>query len=278
MTVRLGPSGWVLLIVVNVFLWAPLVVVAMLGFSDANSMTFPPPAYSTRWLSALLSDPVWTQSITTSLMIGFVTVLLSLLLGVPLGLGLARGAIGQHVSIQALVATPLILPAISLAVGFYFVFAMLKVLDSMIPLVVAHTTVGVSYVVITVVSASRSLDPRLEAAARTMGASFGKALVTITLPLISVGIIGGAVLAFLHSWDDVVGALMLGTARVQPFPLKLWGEMQNVLNPISATAAVLLSTVSIAILFMGALVVVTRRRRVPTGQAANVLLRSGASS
>lgn len=278
MTIRLGPFGWILLILVNVFLWAPLVVVAMLGFSDANSMTFPPPAYSTRWLSALLSDPVWTQSITTSLLIGSVTVLLSLVLGVPLGLGLARGAIGRHYSVQALVATPLILPAISLAVGFYFVFATLKILDSIVPLVVAHTTVGVSYVVVTVVSASRTLDPRLEAAARTMGASFSKALITITLPLISVGIIGGAVLAFLHSWDDVVGALMLGTARVQPFPLKLWGEMQNVLNPLAATAAVLLSLVSIAILLFGGLVVLLRRRRMPAGQATNVLLRSGASS
>jgi putative spermidine/putrescine transport system permease protein len=277
-TIRLGGIGWTGVVLVNIFLWAPLVVVGMLGFSDANSMTFPPPAYSTRWLSTLVTDPLWTHSIWTSAWIGLITVALSLALGVPLGLGLAKGRIGGSSLVQGLVVAPLILPAISLAIGFYFVSARLMILDSMLPLVLAHTTVGVSFVVATVAAAARSVDKSLEPAARTLGASFLRSTWDITLPMISAGIIGGGVLAFLHSWDDVVNALMLGTARVQPFPLKLWAEMQHVLNPVAATAAVLLSAVGIGVLGVSGILLAGRRKRMPKGQAAGIILRNGASS
>lgn len=275
-TVKLGIAGWIAVIAVNVFLWAPLAVIGMLGFSDANSMTFPPPQYSARWLSTLVTDPQWTHSISTSLWIGVITVVLSVMLGVPLGLGIARGRIGRSPVAHALVAAPLILPAISLAIGFYFVSARLRILDSMLPLILSHTTVGISFMVATVSAAARSLDKALEPAARTLGASFLRSIWDVTVPMISAGIIGGAVLAFLHSWDDVVNALMLGTARVQPFPLKLWAEMQHVLNPIAATAAVLLSGVGIGLFSLAALLVFLRRKQMPAGQAAGILLRRGA--
>lgn len=275
-TLRLGWIGWLSVIIVNVFLWAPLVVIGMLGFSDANSMTFPPPAYSTRWLSSLVTDPLWMHSISTSLWIGVITVILSVVLGVPLGLGLARGQLGKWPAVQALVAAPLILPAISLAIGFYFVSARLQILDSMLPLILSHTTVGISFMVATVSAAARSVDNALEPAARTLGASFLRSIWDVTLPMILAGVIGGAVLAFLHSWDDVVSALMLGTARTQPFPLKLWAEMQHVLNPVAATAAVLLSGVGIGLFGLATLIVLFRSKRMPAGQATGILLRHGA--
>lgn len=276
-TVKLGLAGWISLVLVNIFLWAPLIVIAMLGFSDANSMTFPPPAYSLRWLHTLVTDPEWTSAIKTSMSIGALTVILSLVLGIPLGLGIARGKIGRSVALQALVAAPLILPAISLAIGFYFVAAKLMILDSLLPLILAHTTVGISFVVVTVVAAARSIDVSLEPAARTLGASFFRSIWDVTLPMISVGVIGGAALAFLHSWDDVVNALMLGTARFQPFPQKIWSEMQHVLNPMAAAAAVLLSIVGIGILGFAGLFVAIRKSRVPKEQVQNVILRNGAS-
>jgi len=274
-TVKLGVAGWILLAIVNVFLWLPLLVIAVLAFSDANSITFPPPAYSLRWLSTLVTDDVWRRAIETSAFIGLASTALSLLLGVPLALGLSRGAIGRFTAVQGAVVAPLILPGISLAIGFYFVAAWTRLLGTSVPLIVAHTTVGISYVVVTVLAADRSLDKSLEPAARTLGASFLRAIADVTLPLVSVGIIGGAVLAFLHSWDDVVNALMLGSARVRTFPFHLWNEMQHVLIPIAATAAMLLSVVSISVLALAGLLLVVRRKQMPANLAESVVLRKG---
>lgn len=273
--IRLGIAGWIGIIVVNLFLWAPLAVIGMLAFSDANSLTFPPPAYSTRWLTLLMTDTGWRTAIATSGKLASSVTVLSVVIGVPLALGLAKGRIGRSRAVQGLVAAPIILPAVSLAIGFYFVFAWLGLIDTIIPLVVAHTSVGIAFVVVTVTAAYKGLDPAFEPAARTLGASLFHATWSVTLPLIFVGIIGGAVLAFLNSWDDVINPLMLGTARVQPFPLKLWGEMQNVLNPIAATAAFLLSAFSITVLAVVTAIVAARRSRMPKNQAASVIFRQG---
>jgi len=275
-SVRLGIAGWVAVILVNVFLWAPLIVIGILAFSDANSMTFPPPRFSTRWFEVLATDPDWTDAILTSVQLGIACTGLSLLLGVPLGLGLSRGAIGSSKLAQGLVAAPMVMPAICLAIGFYFVSAKFGLLGTLFPLVVAHATVSVPYVVVTVYAADRSIDKALEPAARTLGASFLRAIWSITLPLIGVGVAGGAVLAFLHSWDDIVNALMLGTAVIRPFPMKLWNEMQHVLYPIADSAAVLLSVVSIVVLGSVGLMLYVIKNRMPENFAASIIFRKNA--
>lgn len=275
---KMGPAGWILSVAVVLFLVAPLVVIGMLGFSDANSLTFPPPNYSVKWFSTLLSDSEWRTSIGTSIRLALTSTFLGLLIGVPLALGLARGRIGKVRLFHALVAAPLIIPTVSLAIGFYFVSAKAGQLDTLVPLIMAHITLGLPLIVITVLAAERSLDPQLEPAARTLGASFSRTLFRITLPLIMPGIVAGAVFAFLASWDDITNAVFLGTARVRPLPLKLWNSMQFELSPVIAAAGALMSAVSLSIIGVLAAVFVLRRKRMSRNMAENIALRTGGKS
>lgn len=275
---KMGPAGWICAIAVMVFLVAPLVVVGMLGFSGANNLTFPPPSYSTRWFSTLLDDGEWRTSIGTSVRLALTSTVLGLIVGVPLALGLARGRIGKVKAIHALVAAPLIIPAVSLAIGYYFVSAKTKQLDTLVPLIMAHITLGLPLIVVTVLAAERSLDPKLEPAARTLGASFSRTLFRITLPLIMPGVIAGAVFAFLASWDDITNAVFLGTARVRPLPLKLWNSMQFELSPIIAAAGGLMSAVSLAIVGLLTVLYLLRRKRMSKETAESIVLRGGGNS
>jgi ABC-type spermidine/putrescine transport system permease subunit II len=272
---KMGPAGWICVLLVVLFLVAPLAVIGILSFSGASSLTFPPPSYSTKWFSTLLGDSEWRSSIGTSVRLAGTSTVLGLVVGVPLALGLSRGRIGRFRAIHGLVAAPLIIPTVSLAIGFYFVSAKAHLLDTLVPLVMAHVTLGLPLIVITVLAAERSLDPQLEPAARTLGASFVRTLARITLPLIAPGIIAGAVFAFLASWDDITNAVFLGTARIRPFPLKLWNAMQFELSPIIASAAALMSAVSLALVGAVTLIYVVRRKRMSERLAENVVLRTG---
>lgn len=272
---RMGPAGWVFAIAVTIFLVAPLVVVGMLGFSNAGNLQFPPPGYSTRWFSSLLQPGDWRTSIGTSVRLALTSTAFGLLIGVPLALGLARGRVGKLRVFHGLVAAPLIIPTVSLAIGFYFVSARTGQLDTLVPLIMAHVTLGLPLIVVTVLAAERSLDPKLEPAARTLGASFGRTLLRITLPLIMPGVVAGAVFAFLASWDDITNAVFLGTARVRPLPLKLWNSMQFELSPIIAAAGVLMSVVSLSVITLVALGYVSRRKRMTRDIAQNIVLRTG---
>lgn len=276
-TYRMGPAGWIACLLVATFLLAPLVVVGVLAFSDANSLTFPPPSYSGRWFGELTSDAEWTTSMRTSFRVAAISTGLGLVIGIPLALGLSRGRIGRYRVVHALVAAPMIIPVVSLAIGFYFVAAETGTLDSIVPLVLAHTTLGLPLIVVTVMAADRGRDPSLEPAAQTMGASFPTMLRRVTLPLLAPGIIAGAVFAFLASWDDIVNAVFLGTARVRPFPLKLWNEMQFTLSPIVAAAAVLMSAVSLGLVAVAAGGFALRRKRISRQVAENIILQRGES-
>lgn len=274
----MGWAGWLAVSLVLVFLMAPLAVIAILGFSSGNSLTFPPESFSTRWFGKLLGDREWRDSIGTSVRLALTSTALALAVGVPLALGLSRGRIGRIKAVHGLVAAPLIIPVVTLAIGFYFVSAKLDQLDTLLPLIMAHLTLGLPLVVVTVVAAERNLDPRLEPAARTLGASFLRTLMRITLPLIVPGVIAGAVFAFLSSWDDITNAIFLGNGRIRPFPLKLWNSMQFELSPIVAAAAVLLSAVSLGVVAVVALFFFLRRRRISRQMAEGVLLRRGPAS
>lgn len=275
---KMGTFGWIACIAVALFLLAPLVVIGILAFSGSHSLTFPPPSYSTKWFTELTSDSEWTTSMATSFRLALTSTAIGLAFGVPLALGLSRGKIGRFRGVQALVAAPLIVPVVSIAIGFYFVSAKFGILDSLAPLVIAHVTLGLPLIVVTVLAADRGIDPWLEPASRTLGASFGRTLWKVTLPLIAPGVAAGAVFAFLTSWDDIVNAVFLGTARVRPFPLKLWNEMQFALSPIVAAAAVLMSAISLGLVTVLAVTYALRRNRMSRQVAENIVLRSTGGS
>jgi putative spermidine/putrescine transport system permease protein len=256
------------------FILAPLVVVLMTAFSDAKLLDFPPKGYSTYWLSTLTSSVAWTDSMKMSFKIAGYSCLLAVLLGVPLGLGLARGRLGRSRLVHAFVLAPMIVPVISLSIGFYFVSAKLGILGTMAPLIMADVTLGLPLVVVAVLATVRGLDPALEPAARTLGASMPKVLKSVTLPLLLPGIVAGAVFAFLQSWDDIMNALFLATARTTTFPLRLWNEIHFSLTPIVATAAVLLSVIAMSVVALAGLAYWLRRRSISRQVARNILLRS----
>jgi len=253
---------------------APLVVVLMTAFSDAKLLDFPPKSYSTYWLSTLTSSVPWTDSMKMSFKIAGYSCVLAVLLGVPLGLGLARGRLGRSRAVHAFVLAPMIVPVISLSIGFYFVSAKLGILGTMAPLIMADVTLGLPLVVVAVLATVRGLDPALEPAARTLGASMPKVLRSVTLPLLAPGIVAGAVFAFLQSWDDIMNALFLATARTTTFPLRLWNEIHFSLTPIVATAAVLLSVIAMSVVALAGLAYWLRRRSISRQVARNILLRS----
>ena len=82
---------------------------------------------------------------------------------------------------------PLIIPAIVYAIGLYRWFGRCDLLDRFLGVTLAHGVTGIPYVVITVSTALAGFDPRLEQAARGMGASLGQTLRWVILPRIAPG-------------------------------------------------------------------------------------------
>ncbi|RYJ02258.1 MAG: ABC transporter permease subunit, partial [Acetobacteraceae bacterium] len=162
--------------------------------------------------------------------------------------------------LRAVMLLPLIIPSIVYAIGLYRYFGKLDLLDRFLGVTLAHGVTGIPYVIITVSTALAAFDPRLEQAARGMGASLGQTLRWVILPRIFPGIASGAIFAFIHSWDELVMVLFIASRQVFTLPRKIWDGINENLDPSMAAVAVLLILFTIALLAVDGLL---RSRRDP---------------
>jgi putative spermidine/putrescine transport system permease protein len=167
------------------------------------------------------------------------TALLSLALGVPLAFHLARGRRRIMVALLDRLATlPLMVPSIITAIAIYGLFAPLRLIGTWYGLVLAHTVLGLPFVVIVVAAALRNFDISLEQAALGLGAGRGRAILHVTLPQIRASLFTGAFFAFMASFDDLVLALFLSGSNMT-LPRKTFENVMFSIDPTIAAVSVL---------------------------------------
>ena len=114
-----------------------------------------------------------------SLIVGISATLLATLLGTLAALGMWRARFPGQGLVLALLISPMVVPVIIIAVGVYFAFAPLGLTDGYVGLILAHTTLAVPFVVVTVLAtlvrlrphaAARRREPRCAAARRRSAA------------------------------------------------------------------------------------------------------------
>ena len=233
---------------VLLFLVLPVLVVVPLSFSDSLYLDFPPRGFSLQWYERFLGSREWTGALWTSLQVGVLATLLATALGTAAALGLARGRFRGKALLAAFLVSPMIVPVVVLAIALHAVYARLGLSGTFAGLVLAHAGLGLPFVVVTVSATLTRLDPRLEQAALSLGASPWGAFRHVMLPLIRPGVITGALLAFITSWDEVVVALFVGGTRSSTLPRRMWEGLRSEIDPTLAAVSTLLVALSLALL------------------------------
>ncbi len=241
------------------FLMVPTLVVVPMSFTASNALTFPPEGFSTRWYEKMLTDPQWSNGFIHSAQVAFLTAALATVLGTLAALGTVRGRFPGRSAVNALILSPLIVPVIIIAIGMFSLFVRWKITGSIVGLVIAHTALALPFVVINVATSLRTIDRNLELAAMSLGANPVRTFLHITLPMILPGMFAGALFAFITSWDEVVVAIFLTTARFRTLPVEMWEQVRQVVDPTVAAVSTTLLAVTTTILLL-ALVV---RRQTP---------------
>jgi putative spermidine/putrescine transport system permease protein len=235
-------------ICVLLFLALPIVVVTLLSFSSASYLTFPPPAFGVRWYEAYLGSREWLASTWLSLVVASCVVVLSTVLGSLAALGLAGLRGPARAAIAALIVAPLIVPGIIAAIGIYYAFSRYHLVGTPAGLVLAHTCLAVPFVVTSVSASLAGLDRRLEQAALGLGATPWGTFRQVTLPLISPGVLVGALFAFITSFDELIVALFLSGSGAVTLPRRMWDDLRFAIDPTIAAVSVLTIVLTAAVL------------------------------
>lgn len=237
------------------FLIFPILVIIPLSFNPLPYFTFTremimldPAGYSWINYQDFFTNPEWQRAVKNSFLIAPAATLLSTLLGTLAAIGLSRPHVPFRRSIMAIMISPMIVPLIISAAGMYFFYSRMGLHGSYIGVVLAHTALGIPFVIITVTATLVGFDTSLTRAAASLGAGPFRTFLKIQAPLIMPGIISGALFAFITSFDEVVVVLFVGSEAQKTMPWQMFIGLNQNLSPTILAAATLMVILSIALL------------------------------
>lgn len=233
-----------------VFLLAPLLLVIPLSFSAANNMAWPPPGWSTRWYAAIPEQDGLIQAALNSLALGGLVVTCCLVLGIPAALALDRGRFPGREALMALITAPLLLPTIVIGIALLMMFVRMGLLGSWTGLVLGHLTITLPYAVRVLSTALSTLPPGIEDAARSLGASPFRVFRRVTLPMMVPGVVATAAITFLVSFDEVVISLFVVGPQLTTLPVALFRYVESRTDPLVAAVSTLLVALTMLVVFV----------------------------
>ncbi|PTB19052.1 polyamine ABC transporter permease [Trinickia symbiotica] len=248
----------VLCVLIFAFLLLPLLVIIPLSFNALPYFSFTPgmlrlspSAYSLQWYEEVIGSRYWQLALWNSLFIGLFSTAIATVLGTLAALGMERARFPGKELVSAGLLLPIFAPTIVLATGLYFLYAKLGLLETRTGIIFAHAAIASPYVLISVRAALSMVDSRLTKAAQNLGANPVSAFLTVTLPLALPGVIGGAVLAFVTSFDELVIVLFIGGGDTTTIPRQMWTGVREDLSPrVLAVSTMLTVSAVVALTFI----------------------------
>lgn len=254
---------WILAILVLLFLVFPLIVVVPKSFSPSAILQFPPTGLSLRWYQDFFGDLSWLEALWLSIKLGLAVAVLATLLGLGAAVALVRFVSFGKGPIRALALSPLIAPVIVTAIGLFDIMTRLDLVGTFLGLLLSHTVLALPFPFFILENALKSIDPNLEDAAVSLGASRLRAFWKVAVPLILPSLFGAALFAFLASWDEVVIVLFVGGALLQTLPVQMFQFLTTEVRPTIAAASTMLIA-ALLLVFLTSRIV--RMRRMPAAQ------------
>jgi putative spermidine/putrescine transport system permease protein len=232
------------------FLLAPLAVLVVSSFNSTASLAFPPSGFSLRWYDEVLSSPGWLVSFQLSGLLALLVVITTVVIATPAGYALARRELPGKSVIAGLALAPLLVPEIIIALGLLYYLQGLHLINTVAGLWLAHSLIALPYALRAIMVSATGLDPVLERAAASLGASRTRTFWTVTLPLMRPGIVAGAVFAAVTSLGEIAITQLISGANTVTVPVRIFSAVQFQLDPSVAAVSTLLMAASVIVLLV----------------------------
>lgn len=250
---RNGPFALLFSALFAVFMLAPLVVVIGVAFTPEGFLEFPPSGLSLRWFRAILANPDFIDAAWTSLKLGIASASLATLLAVPAGLAIGRGRFAGRNALQGLFLSPLTVPTVVLGIAFLRFLSLAGMNGTFVGLMLCHAIIIMPFVLRLVLASVVGLDRSIEKAAVSLGASDWTVFRRVTLPSILPGVIGGWVLAFITSFDELTVTVFIVSPTTTTLPVRLFSHITQTTDPLVASIS------AVAIFFTVGLMLIVDR-------------------
>jgi len=209
---------------------------------------------------AAFSSPALQAGLVHSLIVALGVTIVASGSGALAGYGLTHLRRSSRVSgnYEFWVLSSRMAPPIAVAIPMFFVYTRVHLEDTLEGLIIAEVTTVVGIVTWIMIEAFRSIPMDLTEAAESDGCSSWQAFSRVALPLARPGLVGGATIAFLFTWNEFLLALILTNTQAQTAPLVLYTyigyETFSISQLAAASCLVLIPTMLVVALFQKQLI------------------------
>ena len=266
---RAGAAPWLLsapaLLLFGALLLVPLVLTLLLSFRVFSDVAGVQTAYTLKNYAEVVSDPYYAEIFLRTAGLALAVTLLSVLLGVPETIVLARMKRPWQSLCLLIVLGPLLISVVVRTLGWQILLGNNGVLNNalqalhitsepirlvftMTGMIVALTHVLVPFMVMSVWATLQKLDPQVEWAGLSLGGSPLRVFRRVVLPQIMPGVLSGSIIVFALSASAFATPALIGGRRLKVVATAAYDEFLGTLNwPLGASIAVLLLVANVAI-------------------------------
>ncbi|QDG68466.1 iron ABC transporter permease [Pseudarthrobacter sp. NIBRBAC000502772] len=264
------------------FLMAPPATIALLSFTVDGSWTTQilPPDYTLDNFARIFTDPVTLRPILVSAQMSFVAMIGCILVGVLAAWVVTRWKGPGRGLLDVMVMLPWALPGTVIGVNIVTAFATpgpfnlgQVLIGSLWILPVAYFVRFLALVFRSANASLAQIDPSVEEAARNLGAGPWRALRTVTVPLMSRGILAGALMAFIQGFGEYVASVVVYPARFAPLSVEIYNRIySNEFGTAAAYGTLQMALILIVLVIAQRLETPRRDRKARGGQPAGAPL------
>lgn len=242
-----GLGALVVLLILG-FVVLPAVVVTLAAFNGKAILSFPPETLSWRWFGKALAYDDFRSGFQNGLIVTSWASTIALLIGAAFAFALDHYEFRLKSAIEGVLLSTLIVPHFTIGLGFLILAAQIGWARGFAVVVACHVVLVLPFVLRSVYVSLRNLDRRLELAAASLGASPGRVLTTVTLPLLLPGLVGGWLLAAILSFNEFTASLFVTAQRTQTLPVAMYNYVREYADPSMAALSVIYIVATAALL------------------------------
>lgn len=227
---------YVLAFAITLFMLVPIYLIALSAFSPQQDIfAYPksliPSNISVDTMAFFLNARGVKEGLVNSVIVGVLTLALSLIIGAPAGYALARFIFPGRDTFQLLILTTRAFPIVILAIPLAVNFIQWNLYDTLIGVALAHTAMALPTTILVTSSIFVGVSRELEEAAQTLGCNRAQAFIRVALPLALPGLAASAIFTLVLSWNEVFAATIL-TLRNRTLPALVLSQIADVGAPL----------------------------------------------
>jgi putative spermidine/putrescine transport system permease protein len=230
------------------FLLLPALVAALAAFNGRAILSFPPETWSLRWFAKALAYEDFRAGFRNGLIVTAWASAIALVVGAAFAFVLDRYEFRFKRTLETVLLSPLVIAHFTVGLGFLILAAQLGVARGYAVVIACHVVLVLPFVLRSVYVSLRNLDRRFELAAASLGAPPGRVLATITLPLLLPGLVSGWLFAAILSFNEFTASLFVTVQRTQTLPVAMYNYVREYADPSMAAISVIYIVATAALL------------------------------